>query len=151
MQRPSQDSESPSASRHLIFLISHILEIRHRASGTLWRVVPVGLLLNPPPGPPPHLVPPTSEQARPLMTSGLFLTVFQTTFQTPLWPPTWPSERPLDTKMVSQASVWEPLWRQIGDSGPLAKPYYLLCFHYKRTLRKRTCSDQNSNMHPWCL
>ena len=22
-------------------------------------------------------------------------------------------------------SVWEPLWLQIGDSGPLLKPYYL--------------------------
>ena len=88
----------------------------------MWRVVPVGLLLNPPPGPPPHLVPPTSEQVRPLMTSGLFLTVFQTTFQTPLWPPTWPSERPLDTKMVSQASLWTPFGNRFRSKLAVASP-----------------------------
>ena len=45
-------------------------------------------------------------------------------------------------------SVWEPIWLQIGDSGPLREPYYLLCFHHKNTLRARPGSQQNSHMHP---
>ena len=80
------------------------------------------MLLKPTGETPPHLTPSPPEQARPLMKSGLVPTAFPTTFRTSLWPPPWPSGRPLDTKMVAQASFWTPFGSRFASKLAIVAP-----------------------------
>ena len=56
------------------------------------------------------------------MKSGLVPTAFPTTFRTSLWPPPWPSGRPLDTKMVAQASFWTPFGSRFASKLAIVAP-----------------------------
>ena len=56
------------------------------------------------------------------MKSGLVPTTFPTAFRTSLWPPPWPSGRPLDTKMVAQASFWTPFGNHFASKLAIVAP-----------------------------